>query len=67
MNEIVKEWIITDLSEIIDDVRGALENEKLWLLGSDTVEEIQAHTENIKNLCEYMDYLCTELRDVMEA
>ena len=67
MSEVVREWIKENLLDQMEETRGAIENEKLWLLGSDTVEAIEGHSENIRLLCEYMDYLSTQLRDILVA
>lgn len=65
MDHVVKEWIIENIKEQIDDYEGTIATEKLWLLGSTSAEEIQGHAENIKQLCEALDYYNTQLRDIM--
>lgn len=35
------------VQEEIEEVQGAISNERLWLLGSDTRDEILGHTQNI--------------------
>lgn len=65
MDPVVKEWIIENIKEQIEEYEGTIANEKLWLLGSTSADEIQCHAENIKQLCEAMDYYNTQLRDVM--
>lgn len=67
MSEVVREWVKENLLEQMEETRGTIANEKMWLLGSDTEEAIAGHAENIKLLCEYMDYLSTQLRDIMTA
>ena len=67
MDETVKNWIVSDLREHIDDLEGTLENERLWLLGCSTTEEITCHASNIKQLCEALDYYNTQLKTILEA
>lgn len=65
MDHVVKEWIIENIKEQIEDYEGTIANEKLWLLGSTSAEEIQGHAENLKQLYEALNYYHTQLRDVM--
>lgn len=58
MNETVKIWIeelgtptIEKIKSEIEDVKGTIENEKVWALSDDI------HYENIENLEEYLEVL----------
>ena len=66
MNEIVKGWIISNIQEQLNELAGAIDNEKLWMLGSTSFEEIAGHADIIKILCEAMDYYNTQLREIIE-
>lgn len=44
---------IEKIKEILDEERGVLSNENLWLLGSQTDEEIACHSSNIKQHLRY--------------
>ena len=66
MNEVVKEWVINNITDQLDELAGAINNEKIWMLGSTSSEEIAGHADNIKILCEAMDYYNTQLREIME-
>lgn len=65
MDHVEKEWIIEHIKGLIEEYKGTIANEKLWLLGSTSSEEIQGHAENIRQLCEALDYYNTQLRDIM--
>lgn len=54
MNETVKIWLENLINKEIDDVRGNIENRKIWLLGSSDKEAIQIQ---LDNLCLDSDYL----------
>lgn len=54
MNETVKIWLENLINKEIDDVRGNIENRKIWLLGSSDKEVIQIQ---LDNLCLDSDYL----------
>lgn len=43
-----------------DDVRGTISNERLWLKGSDTQEQIDMHEQNIADLEAYLEWLENE-------
>lgn len=53
MDKIIKNWFITLYNREIENVKGAIENEMIWMKGSDTPEQEQAHIENIARLNEY--------------
>ena len=64
MNEIVKNWL-TDLYEReIEEIKGTISNENLWMIGSKTKEEEQMHVDNMANLNEYITTLKTLLNDI---
>lgn len=66
MNEIVKNWL-TDLYEReIEEIKGTISNENLWMIGSKTKEEEQMHVDNMANLNEYITTLKTLLNDIKE-
>ncbi len=46
-----------DIAEEIEEVKGAISNERLWQKGSDSREEIACHEQNIADLCEYLTRL----------
>lgn len=64
--EIVNIWIEEfknsnkSISEEIEDVKGTISNERLWVKGSETPEQIQMHEENIAELEEFLDWLESE-------
>ena len=67
MNEIVKNWL-TDLYEReIEEIKGTISNENLWMIGSKTKEEEQMHVDNMANLNEYITTLKTLLNDIKEV
>ena len=67
MNEIVKNWL-TDLYEReIEEIKGTISNENLWMIGSKTKEEEQMHVDNMANLNEYIATLKTLLNDINEV
>ena len=67
MNEIVKNWL-TDLYEReIEEIKGTISNENLWMIGSETKEEEQMHVDNMANLNEYIATLKTLLNDIKEV
>ena len=51
-----------DLQEEIDDIKGTISNEQLWLKGSFSEEEINNHKQNIVDLTAYLEWLRTENR-----
>lgn len=48
---------IEDIDAELDDVKGAISNERLWQKGSDTKEEILMFEQNIANHIEYINRL----------
>ena len=67
MNAIVKNWL-TDLYEReIEEIKGTISNENLWMIGSKTKEEEQMHVDNMANLNEYITTLKTLLNDIKEV
>lgn len=64
MNETINIWLETLGEELVGVVRkeradalGAIDNEKLWVLGSETAEETGLHCDNISTLVEYTKIL----------
>ena len=48
MDEMVKMWVQALYADEIDNAAQAISNERLWLKGSATVTEQNAHMENIR-------------------
>ena len=57
MDEMVKIWVQNLYNEEIDNATQAISNERLWLKGSTTVTQQNAHMENIKRYEEYIETL----------
>ena len=57
MDEMVKIWVQNLYNEEIDNATQAISNERLWLKGSTTVTQQNAHMENIKRHEEYVETL----------
>ena len=57
MDEFVKKWVKTLYNEEIDNATQAISNERLWLKGSATATEQNAHMENIRRYEEYIETL----------
>ena len=57
MDEMVKIWVKALYNEEIDNATKAISNERLWLKGSSTTMEQNAHMENIKRYEEYIETL----------
>lgn len=57
MDSLVKKWVKTLYDEAIDETLEAISNERLWLKGSATVTEQNAHLENIRRYEEYIETL----------
>lgn len=57
MSDITKIRLLAMVEGELEQVRGMTSNENLWLLGSNTEEESQMHSENISNLEEYKTLL----------
>ncbi len=62
-NDMVRNWLealentIPSVEEEIDQVKGAISNERLWSQGSRTPDQVSMHQENVRNLCEYLKCL----------
>ena len=67
MNEIVKNWLIELYEREIEEIKGTISNENLWMIGSKTKEEEQMHVDNMANLNEYIATLKTLLNDIKEV
>lgn len=57
MDEMVKIWVQNLYNEEIDNATQAILNERLWLKGSSTAMEQNAHMENIRRYKEYVETL----------
>ena len=57
MDEMVKIWVQNLYNEEIDNATQAISNERLWLKGSATPTEQNAHMENIRRYEEYIETL----------
>ena len=53
----VKEWFKQMLEDEIDDIKGTIENEELWIKGARDAEESALFEENKKEHEEYLEYL----------
>ena len=67
MNEIVKNWLTELYEREIEEIKGTISNENLWMIGSKTKEEEQMHVDNMANLNEYIATLKTLLNDIKEV
>ena len=63
MDEMVSFWIENfrnsglSVPDEIEDVKGTISNERLWMIGSDTEEQKLMHEQNIARLTEYLEWL----------
>ena len=57
MDEMVKMWVQALYADEIDNAAQAISNERLWLQGSTTATEQNAHMGNIKRYEEYIETL----------
>lgn len=57
MDEMVKMWVQILYTDEIDNTLRTLSNERLWLKGSATATEQNAHMENIRRYEEYIETL----------
>ncbi len=51
-----------NIDEEIEEVNGTISNERLWLMGSSSQEEIAGHNQNIADLAAYLEWLESEER-----
>ena len=63
MNETVRIWLEELYKNEIEEVKGAIDNERIWELGYDG-EEPNPHTENIEVLEEYLEVLEEKLAEL---
>ena len=49
-----------DLDEEIEEVKGAIDNERVFQLGSSTEDEVMMHEQNIVDSLEYLDWLLSQ-------
>ena len=66
MNEIVKNWLIELYEREIEEALGSISNERIWLMGTDVLEEEKMLLDNMTNLNEYITTLKTLLNDIKE-
>ena len=66
MNEMVKNWLIELYEREIEDALCSISNERIWLMGTDVLEEEKMHLDNMANLNEYITTLKTLLNDIKE-
>ena len=66
MNEMVKIWLIELYEREIEEALGSISNERIWLMGTDVLEEEKMHLDNMANLNEYITTLKTLLNDIKE-
>ena len=66
MNEVVKNWLIKLYEREIEEALGSISNERIWLMGTDVLEEEKMHLDNMANLNEYITTLKTLLNDIKE-
>ena len=66
MNEMIKHWLTELYEREIEDTQGAISNENIWMLGSETKDEEQMHIDNMANLNEYVATLKTLLNEIKE-
>ena len=66
MNEMVKNWLIELYEREIEEALGSISNERIWLMGTDVLEEDKMHLDNMANLNEYITTLKTLLNDIKE-
>ncbi len=57
MDKMVKVWVQALYADEIDNTTKAISNERLWLMGSATATEQNAHMENIRRYEEYIETL----------
>ena len=67
MNEMVKNWLIELYEREIKEALGSISNERIWLMGSDVLEEEKMHLDNMTSLDEYITTLKILLNDIREA
>lgn len=52
-----KTEIVANLKEMLDDTKGAVQNEHIWALGAPNEEQASMHNENERNLEERVENL----------
>ena len=63
MNETVKNWLINLYEKEIDESKTAISNECIWELGYNG-EEPNPHTNNIRDIQEYINVLEEKIREL---
>ena len=64
MSETVRIWFEELYKKEIEEIEGAISNERLWELGYDGDEPTNPHTENIAILMEYLELLKEKLAEL---
>ena len=67
MNEMVKNWLIELYEREIKEALGSVSNERIWLMGTNVLEEEKMHLDNMTNLNEYITTLKILLNDIRET
>ena len=57
MESTVREWLMQLFNEAIDEARGTIKNETLWVLGSTDIESKECHSQNVETLELYISVL----------
>ena len=63
MNETIKNWLEELYKNEIEEIKGTIDNERIWELGYDG-EEPNPYTENINILKEYLEVLEEKLEEL---
>ena len=64
MNETVKIWMRRMYVNEMEQVNGAISNERLWAKGADSAEQAFMHEQNIETLIEYKELLEEALKKI---
>ena len=67
MSDTMKIRMLAMLDEEIKEVDGSISNNRTWMLGSDSEDEIEMFIENIADLEEYRDVLLKMRDQVMKG
>ena len=63
MNETVRVWLEKLYSDEIEEIKGTIDNERIWEWGYNG-DKPNPHTENITILLEYLSILEDKLREI---
>lgn len=64
--EMIKNWLIRMYDREIEETFGAVSNERVWRIGSQTQEEYGVHTANIIRLLKYIETLKKLKNDILK-